>query len=133
MVKERGIILFDGVCNLCNGIVQFILKRDQHDHFQFSSLQSNTSQNVLKQYHLSHNLETFVYVYQNKAFTKSSAALRVFRDLGGLWKLLYALIIVPKFMRDPIYNWIAKNRYKWFGKRNECMLPRPEYKHKFLD
>lgn len=133
MVEERGTILFDGVCNLCNGIVQFVLKRDKRDHFQFASLQSDAGIQVLENYQLNQGLDTFVYVYKNKAYTKSSAALYVLKGLGGIWKILFIFIIIPKFLRDPIYNWIARNRYKWFGKKDECMLPRPEYKHKFLE
>ncbi|MGP4072005.1 thiol-disulfide oxidoreductase DCC family protein [Piscibacillus sp. B03] len=133
MVKERGTILFDGVCNLCNGIVQFVLKRDKRDHFQFASLQSDAGIQVLENYQLNQGLDTFVYVYKNKAYTKSSAALYVLKGLGGIWKILFIFIIIPKFLRDPIYNWIARNRYKWFGKKDECMLPRREFKHKFLE
>ncbi|MFD2637385.1 thiol-disulfide oxidoreductase DCC family protein [Piscibacillus salipiscarius] len=133
MVNEQGTILFDGVCNLCNGLVQIILKRDRHNRFQFASLQSDAGRDILERYKLKNDLDTFVYIKGNKAYTKSSAALKVFKDLGGLWRLLYTLIILPNFLRDPVYNWIARNRYKWFGKQDHCMMPRPEYKEKFLD
>lgn len=131
---EKKIVLFDGVCNLCSSSVQFILKRDKKDQFLFGSLQGNYGQQILKQYNLpTDTFNSFMLLEGNKLYTRSSGALRMLKYIGGGWSLLYIFIIVPKFIRDAVYNLIAANRYKWFGKMNECWLPRPEWKTKFLD
>ncbi|RPF52258.1 thiol-disulfide oxidoreductase DCC family protein [Aquisalibacillus elongatus] len=126
-------VLFDGECNLCNGIVQFILKRDYNKQFQFASLQGNVGQSLIEKHELPGDLSTFILLKNDKVLTKSTAALHVFKDLKGLWKFLFTFIIIPKFLRDPVYNVIANNRYKWFGKQDHCMMPKPEYKERFLD
>ena len=134
MHDQRNIILFDGVCNLCNTSVQFVLKRDKKKRFLFASLQGKAGQEILKQFNLPADIfNSFILLEGNRVYTRSAAALRVARLLSGGWKLLYSLIIVPKFIRDAVYNWIARNRYKWFGKREECMIPTPELKERFLD
>lgn len=131
---NRHIILFDGVCNLCNGTVQFIIKRDKKGIFKFASLQSTIGQSLLKQFNLSTDtFHSFVYIKNNEYFTKSTAALSIAKELGGVWKLLYGFIIIPKFIRDSIYNLISKNRYKVFGKSETCMLPTTNIKERFLD
>ena len=128
------IVLFDGVCNLCSNSIQFILKRDKMNQFLFGSLQGTYGQAMLKKYQLPENeFNSFMLIEGEKLYTKSSGALRMLKHLGGLWSLLYVFIIIPKFIRDGIYNWIAKNRYKWFGKKNECWLPKPEWKARFLE
>ncbi|MCO5240393.1 MAG: thiol-disulfide oxidoreductase DCC family protein [Chitinophagaceae bacterium] len=135
MVKENEnpVILFDGVCNLCNNSVQFVIKKDKKKTFYFTSLQSNTGQQLLELYRLSPGrFDSFVLIENKKAYTKSTAALRVVRRLEGLWILLYALIIIPPFIRDAVYDWVARNRYQWFGKSESCMLPTPELKGRFL-
>ncbi|MBI1781404.1 MAG: thiol-disulfide oxidoreductase DCC family protein [Sphingobacteriales bacterium] len=133
-VSEKKIVLFDGVCNLCSSSVQFILKRDKKDQFLFGSLQGNYGQQVLKQNNLpADTFNSFMLLEGDKLYTRSSGALRMLKYLGGGWSLLYIFIIVPKFIRDALYNLIAANRYKWFGKKNECWLPKPEWKEKFLD
>jgi predicted DCC family thiol-disulfide oxidoreductase YuxK len=133
MNKEHGIILFDGVCNLCNGTVQFILKRDRKGYFQFASLQSDAGQELLKKYNLpTEAFNSFVLIENNKAYLQSTGALRVARRLNAAWPLLYGFIIVPAFIRNFFYNLISKNRYRWFGKKEECMLPLPEWKGRFL-
>ncbi len=130
---EKQIILFDGVCNLCNASVQFVIKHDDKNIFQFASLQSEVGQRLIEKFGLSKtNLDSFILVRNNKAFTKSTAALLVVRQLKSVIKLLYGFIILPLFIRDSAYNVIAKNRYKWFGKKNECMIPSPALKAKFL-
>lgn len=127
-------MLFDGVCNLCSGSVQFILKRDKKNQFLFGSLQGNYGQEMLRKYQLPANeFNSFMLIEGEKLYTKSSGALRMLKHLGGAWALLYVLIIVPKFIRDAVYNLVARNRYRWFGKKNECWLPRPEWKARFLD
>ena len=133
-ISDKKIVLFDGVCNLCSNSVQFILKRDKKQQFLFGSLQGKYGQEMLKKYQLPANeFNSFLLIEGDILYTKSSGALRMLKHIGGWWSLLYAFIIVPKFIRDGIYNWIAKNRYKWFGKMNECWLPRPEWKARFLE
>ncbi|WP_042455499.1 thiol-disulfide oxidoreductase DCC family protein [Neobacillus dielmonensis] len=127
------IILFDGVCNLCTGSVQFILKRDPNGSFQFASLQGDMGQKLLKQYNLPTSLNSFLLIEDGKPFMESTAALRVCLHLKGAWKLLGALLLIPRPIRDLLYKIIARNRYKWFGKRESCMLPLPEWKNRFLE
>lgn len=132
-VKEQPIILFDGICNFCNSAVKFVIKRNKSNSIRFAALQSEAGQRSLQQYHLSVKaMESFVFIENGKAYERSSAALMVCRHLSGLWPLCYGFMIVPKFIRDGIYNWIAANRYKWFGVREECMVPTPELKERFL-
>jgi predicted DCC family thiol-disulfide oxidoreductase YuxK len=127
-------ILFDGVCNLCNSSVQFVIKKDIDKIFQFASLQSDAGEKLLKQYNLStSNFDSFILIQENKVYQKSGAALKVVKQLSGSIKLLYAFIVIPTFIRDAVYNFIAKNRYKWFGKKDECMIPTPELKARFLN
>lgn len=134
MATGSPIILFDGVCNLCNNTVQFILKRDKKEQFRFGSLQGNAGQQLLQRFHLpTTDFGSFVLVEGDRFYTRSTAVLRMLKRLGGGWSLLYSFIIVPKFIRDGVYNLVARNRYKWFGKREECMVPKPELKARFLD
>ena len=131
---SRPLILFDGVCNLCNRSVQFIIKRDKKKQFLFASLQGQTGQELLKKFDLPANdFNSFILVVGDKIYTRSTGVLRMLKILGGRWKLFYGLIIVPGFIRNAFYNWIAKNRYKWYGKRDECMVPTAELKERFLD
>lgn len=131
--KENLILLFDGVCNLCNSAVQFVIKRDKKKKFLYTSLQSKTGQKLLLKYGLNlSDFDSFILIENEKYFTKSTAALKVAKGLGGIWSMLYIFIIIPKFSRNAIYDFIAQNRYKWFGKRDECMLPSPEFKDLFL-
>jgi predicted DCC family thiol-disulfide oxidoreductase YuxK len=132
--EDHAIILFDGVCNLCSSSVQQVLKHDHAGYFHFASLQGEAGQALLKQYQLPQNeLNSFVLVENGKAFTRSTAALKVARKLGGLYTLLTPFILVPYPIRDAVYNLIARNRYKWFGKKEACWLPKPEWKKRFLD
>lgn len=127
------IILFDGVCNLCNSSVQFIIKRDHKAKFRFASLQSVYGQEQLQKYQLSTtDMNSFVYIKAGKAFTESTAGLLVLKDLGSFWKPVYFLIVFPKPLRDWVYNRIAKNRYRMFGKKESCMVPTAELKSRFL-
>lgn len=133
MDPGKPVILFDGVCNLCSGSVQFILKRDKKKRFLFASLQSNFGKELLKQSDLpANNYNSFVLMEDGNIFTRSTAALKIFQQLKR-WKWVKIFWIVPKFIRDAIYNLIAKNRYKWFGKKKECWLPAPDLKERFLD
>jgi len=135
MRKETGnkIILFDGVCNLCNGLVQFVIKRDKDAIFTFGSLQSEEGQTLLKEYDLpTDDFDSFVYLRDQKIHRKSTGALYVRKDLGGVWSLLFAFIIIPAPIRDFLYGLIAKNRYSVFGRREACMLPTPDLQKRFL-
>lgn len=126
------IILFDGICNLCNKSVQFILKRDPEGNFQFASMQSEAGEKLLKHYGFNGEIKSIILIDHGKVFRKSSAALRIAGKLQGFWKLLVVFQIIPPFLRDLIYDYIAKNRYRWFGKKESCMLPSPEWKKRFL-
>lgn len=130
----RPVVLFDGVCNLCNWAVQFILKRDKKKQFLFASLQSKAGKELLRKYNLPEDyINSFVLIDNGKAYTKSTGALRAGKLLGGIHKVLYGFIIIPKFIRDRVYNFIAKNRYKWFGQQESCTVPTPELKARFLN
>jgi predicted DCC family thiol-disulfide oxidoreductase YuxK len=131
---NTSIILFDGVCNLCTASVQTVLKNDRAAHFSFASMQSARGEQLLQNLPADErNLKTFVLIENGKVFTRSTAALRVAKKLDGFWPVLYPLIIVPRFIRDAVYNLVANNRYKWFGKKEACWLPRPEWKKRFID
>ncbi|MCF8714382.1 DUF393 domain-containing protein [Joostella atrarenae] len=132
----KKIILFDGVCNLCNSSVQFVIKRDKKDVFRFASLQSEVGQRMLKERSIdSSQTDSIVLIEPNVAYyTRSSAAIEIAKEIGGLWSLLSVFnYILPESIRDSIYNFIAKNRYKWFGKKENCPLPTAEEKAKFID
>jgi predicted DCC family thiol-disulfide oxidoreductase YuxK len=132
--SSHPVVLFDGVCNLCNRSVQFIIKRDKKKQFLFASLQGKAGQEVLNRFNLpADNFNSFILVEGEHVYIRSTAVLRMLKKLGGRWRLFYGFIIVPKFIRNAIYDWIAKNRYKWYGKRNECMVPTPELKKRFLE
>jgi predicted DCC family thiol-disulfide oxidoreductase YuxK len=129
-----AIILFDGVCNLCNGSVQFIIRHDPRAHFHFAALQSAEAQQLLADAgYNGADLSSVVLLEDGKVYERSAAALRIARNLSGGWKLLTSLVIVPRPIRDLVYNWIARNRYSWFGKRDECMIPTPELRNRFID
>ena len=131
---DKKIVLFDGVCNLCSNSVQFIIRHDKKNQFLFGSLQGKAGQEYLKKFNLPEDsFNSFMLVENDKLYTRSSGALRMLKYIGNGWQLLYGFIIVPKFIRDGVYNFIAKNRYKWFGKKDACWIPTPELKGKFLD
>lgn len=134
MLQQAGnIIFFDGVCNLCNSSVQWIIKNDKKEVFHFASLQSDLGQQLLKERNLdSNNFNSFLYLKNGVLYDKSSAALNVAKQLGFPFYLLYGFMGVPKFFRDAVYGYIAENRYKWFGKKDACMIPSPELKKRFL-
>ena len=132
-MNEKGIILFDGVCNLCNGFVHFIIRRDKNNYFKFASLQSETAKEILIRFGLQEKLKTIVFIENKKVYKRSTAALHICRRLQGAWPLLYGFIIVPPFLRDAVYNLVAKYRYQWFGKKDQCMLPTPALQSKFLE
>ncbi len=126
-------IFFDGECNLCSGSVQFVLKRDRKEEFRFASLQGETGQALLAslQFPKDH-FDSFILQEGDVIYTRSTAALTVVKHLGGAWSLLYALIVIPRFIRDGVYEFISRRRYKWFGKRETCWLPQPKWEKRFL-
>jgi len=128
------IILFDGVCNLCNGFVQFVLKRDKKKKFLFASLQSTYGTGLSNYFNLSTTLPTTIALYSGqKIFTESDAVIKITSSLRGIWKITIVLLIIPRFIRNPIYRLLARNRYKLFGKRDQCMVPSEDVKGRFLD
>ena len=130
---ERLNILFDGVCNLCSGFVVFTIKRDPDAKFKFASLQSNEGGNLQKEFGIDpDNIKTMVLVENDNYYIKSDAVLRIFKHLDGMWFILYYLIYIPRPIRNFVYDLVANNRYRWFGKKDVCMLPSPELKKRFL-
>ncbi|WML39797.1 thiol-disulfide oxidoreductase DCC family protein [Neobacillus sp. OS1-2] len=127
------IILFDGVCNLCDRSVQFIIKRDPQGKFKFAALQSEIGQELLKKHGFKSTISSFVLIEKEKVYVKSGAAIRVSKQLYGIWKMSTIFLVIPPFIRDKLYDVIAKNRYKWFGKKDSCLLPSPKWKNRFLD
>jgi len=133
--EHKKLILFDGVCNLCNGAVQFIIKRDKKDVFRFAALQSKIGEQLIKQKGIDAlNIDSIILIAPGEAYhVRSSAALNIAYEFGGLWKALkFFEWVLPVRFRDFIYNIVARNRYKWFGKKESCMIPTPELKAKFL-
>ncbi|PJA98727.1 MAG: thiol-disulfide oxidoreductase [Ignavibacteriales bacterium CG_4_9_14_3_um_filter_30_11] len=127
------LIFFDGVCNLCNSSVNFIIKRDKNEKFKFVSFQSSKAAELLNKYNYTDNkLDTLVLLKNNTIFAKSTAALLISKELNSFWKIFYIFIIIPKFIRDFVYLYISKNRYKWFGKKDFCMIPSPDISSRFL-
>ncbi|WP_299148863.1 thiol-disulfide oxidoreductase DCC family protein [uncultured Dokdonia sp.] len=130
----KKIILFDGVCNLCNGAITFIIKRDKKDIFRYAPLQSEIGKELAAKHHIDlDKVDSIILVTEDKAYAKSTAALRIAKQLSAGWPLLVVFLILPRFLRDAVYDFIARNRYKWFGKKEACMIPTPELKSKFLD
>ncbi len=127
------ILYFDGVCNLCNAFVQFVIRHDQKKTFRFASLQSAAGQAVLQAQGLSTEQFHSTLLFDGRGYLrKSDVALNIFKDFGGAWPLLYGLKIIPRFIRDGVYDLIAQNRYRWFGKKDACMIPTSELKSRFL-
>lgn len=128
------VILFDGVCNLCCGSVQFIINHDKKKTFRFASLQSNFAERVLQNtITKSGNINSIILLQEGKYYYRSTAALMIAKKLNGLFPLFYCLIIIPNFIRDSVYSFIANHRYQWFGKRNECWLPTKELRELFYE
>ncbi len=126
-------MLFDGVCNLCNGSVLFVIDRDPAGHFQFAPLQSDPGRQLLQRHgYAGADLSSIVLVDGGRLYTRSTAALRIARRLTWPWRLLHALIVVPRPVRDAVYGLIARNRYRWFGREEACRIPTPELRHRFL-
>lgn len=134
MNESHPVVLFDGVCNLCNRSVQFIIRRDKKDQFRFAALQGKTGQAILARHGLpADSFNSFILAEGDKIYTRSTGALRMLKKLGGGWSILYGFIIVPRFIRDWVYDQVARNRYRWFGRQESCMIPTPDLRKKFLD
>ncbi len=132
-MSGQSIVFFDGVCNLCNSSVQTILKYDRNGHFMFAPLQGETAKIKIAEYVNNHpGIDSIILVQDEKIYVKSTAVLRIARYLRFPLNLAFTFIIVPAFIRNVLYDWVAANRYKWYGKQNECWLPTPELKAKFL-
>tara|TARA_R110000850_G_scaffold89765_1_gene191873 strand:+ start:158 stop:559 length:402 start_codon:yes stop_codon:yes gene_type:complete len=133
MNKSHKIILFDGVCNLCNGAVTYIIKRDNKNVFKFAALQSEIGQKLTSKFKIdTTKVDSIILIDGEKHYEKSSAALHIAKNFSGAYPLLFGFMIVPKFIRNAVYDYIAKNRYKWFGKMESCMIPTAALKSKFL-
>ncbi len=133
--KGKKIILFDGVCNLCNASINFVIKRDKKDLFRYASLQSEVGQKLISERNIDiKNIDSILLIDPLVAYYhKSTAALHIAKQLSGFYPFLSVLIILPRFFRDWIYDIVARNRYKWFGKKESCMIPTPELKALFID
>lgn len=127
--NKKAIILFDGICHFCNGAVQFIIKRDRRAYFQFASLQSSVAKSLLSNHPAK---DSIVLIEDGQYYTESTAVLHIARNLDGLWKLVSIFFVLPKALRDPLYRFLARHRYQWFGQRQTCMVPTPEVKERFL-
>lgn len=131
--RDHALIFFDGVCNLCNHSVQFVIKRDDKDYFRFAALQNEIAAQKLSDFDFKgEDLKTIILLQDGKVYLRSTAALRIARQLSGGWPLLYGLMVIPAFIRDFVYKLIAGNRYRIWGKTESCMVPVPELKAKFL-
>ncbi|CAH8282095.1 putative DCC family thiol-disulfide oxidoreductase YuxK [Mariniflexile fucanivorans] len=133
--NHKKLILFDGICNLCNASVQYIIKHDKNNVFLFAALQSNTGLEIIKKFNIDTSKTDSILLYtpEKELVSKSTAALKIARHLRFPINTLSIFIIVPPFIRNFVYDYIAKNRYKWFGKKESCWIPTPELKSKFLD
>lgn len=129
------VILFDGVCNLCESTVHFVVRRDRNKRFRFASLQSEAAQNLLLRHEYAFDtLSSVLLIVDDKMYRKSRAALQIVRRLDGAWPLLYYVLFwVPAFIADPVYDFIANRRYRWFGKKAECWIPDDDLRQRFID
>ena len=134
MPSTHPILLFDGHCTLCTHSVQFVLNHEKNKNIQFASLQSSIGKKLLQQHAINPNkVDSLVLIINEKVYIKSSGALQLTKYLKGLYPLLFVFIIVPAFIRNAVYDYVARNRYKWFGKSDNCMMPTPELKNRFLE
>ena len=131
-LENSAVILFDGVCNLCNWSVNFIIDRDPDAYFKFASLQSDYGKTRLAEFQIPMDLESIVLIEGGKVYRSSTAALRISRKLSGLWCVLFAFIILPPFIRNAVYHWVSNNRYRWFGKNEACRVPESGVVDRFL-
>ncbi|HYD91757.1 MAG TPA: thiol-disulfide oxidoreductase DCC family protein [Flavobacterium sp.] len=132
--KDKKLILFDGVCNLCDATVQFIIKHDKQDVFRFVALQSELGQEIVKYIGVDTSKTDSIILYEpgRAYYYKAEAAIRIAKELGGIYSLVGVFSVLPNWFSNKIYDYVARNRYKWYGKKEECMIPTPEMKAKFL-
>lgn len=128
-----NIVLFDGVCNLCNRTVRLIYKNDRRSKFAFAPLTGDAGRSLIERYSIDTSADTVVLIQDGTVFTKSDAALRIAKELRFPFPILYSLVLLPRSLRDSVYDWIARNRYNWFGKRDVCMIPEGDWKSRFLE
>lgn len=131
--NEHPIVLFDGVCNYCNNMVNFAIRHNSKRNLRYVPLQSVAGKAILAKFNIPQAVDSLVFVENDQAYIYSSAALKISKHFNYPAKILYVLIIVPQFVRDYFYRFIAKNRYKWFGKKEHCMIPSKEVKELFID
>jgi predicted DCC family thiol-disulfide oxidoreductase YuxK len=132
-IGDKSLLLFDGVCDLCNGAVNFVIERDLNNHFVFASLQSEVGQQIAHKYNLPKgDFNSMVLLKNGKIFLRSNAALEVTKGLTGSWQLLYGFKIIPRFIRDWVYNIVSENRYKWFGRQDQCRMPSVKNQSRFI-
>ncbi|MGZ8517158.1 MAG: thiol-disulfide oxidoreductase DCC family protein [Chitinophagaceae bacterium] len=132
-MQENPVVLFDGVCNYCNAMVNFAIRNDKKAILKFAPLQSTAGERLREQYKIQPGVDSVIFIEHGKVYTYSDAAVLIAKYLRWPAKALYGLTIVPKFIRQPFYKWIAAHRYKWFGKKEECMIPTAAMKARFLD
>ena len=133
-MEEKPIILFDGVCNFCNAGVNFTIRQDKKKIFHFAALQSKAGQQLAEEYNLpKKDFNSFILIEDGKVYNRSTAGFKVYNKLPWYWKWTQVFWIVPKIIRDGVYDFIARNRYKWFGKKEVCMIPTSELRSRFLD
>ncbi|HMZ46530.1 MAG TPA: thiol-disulfide oxidoreductase DCC family protein [Chitinophagaceae bacterium] len=129
----KTIIMFDGVCNYCNKMVNFCIKHDKKKKLHYTSLQSNTGMSLISYYNIPKSIDSIILIDESKVYYYSDAALKIARHLNPPIRFIYIFKFIPTFLRDALYKWVAKNRYKWFGKKDTCMIPSKEVKHLFLE
>ena len=132
-MEENPIVLFDGVCNYCNAMVNFAIRNDTKAILKFAPLQSQAGGRLKEEFKIPAEIESVIFIDHDNLYTHSDAAIRIAKYLRWPAKVLYALKIIPKFIRQPFYKWVARHRYKWFGKKENCMVPTPDVKARFLD
>ncbi len=135
MEDDKKIILFDGICNLCNGSIRYIIKRDKKDEFRFATLQGEVGHQLIQERNIDTSMiDSIILIEPGVAYyTKSTAALKIGHSFGGFWRIANVLNLIPRQLRDIVYDWVARNRYRWYGKKEKCMVPTPELRAKFLE
>lgn len=131
--ESHPLVLFDGVCHLCDGAVQFIIRRDPRRRFRYASLQSDVGREILEKHQVPASLDTMVLIEGGRAYVRSDAALRIARGLRFPWPVVGLFVLIPRFLRDGVYDWVARHRYRWFGKSEQCRLPQPGERELFLE
>jgi len=132
-LDNESVIFFDGICNYCNAMVNFAIRNDKKASLKFSPLQSFAGKQMMKEFKIPAEVDSIIFLDKGKVYTHSDAAIRITKYLRWPSKAFYAFIIVPQFVRQPLYKWVARNRYRWFGKKEKCMVPTPDVKARFLD